>query len=906
MLNNETIRFDQKQTIAAYERQIQNLQQLLQIQIEESNHSQSHAVLLNQEIDALRKIIQEKTMAIHDMQRQLRRKQDYCSELESKHDQTKIDRLAFFELEQQNLQLLEGLREKIDAVEKLEIENRYLREQREDRLLLEENKAKKALELEISFPFERSQLQVRLDQAQDTNNLQAMRISQLEAQVQSLTLQLEQSREKFGEHLMRTKQSEYKILLELDAQQSENRQLDFDRRKIEQRSQALTRQAQELTAQLENSTQQTENLQTIFSTAIDTLEHDYHQLAQKEKILERENQLLQFTQQVQQEIIVRASDPKRNTNLLSQTVSSLPLTSTISTATEGTMAMVAGSMVAESQGSTRKAKQSGKEASRTALTTTHVDNVPLSSPGTAIDRRSPLRKFDSTGSQNGSRSNHSSRGNSRVTTAVPRFQPPTSNQAVVSSPAPTPKLLSSTVPSTTLTASTSASVLQLQMTPGSSPVPTSKSYSVPSSSALQPLQLASPRQTTPTSSSHQQQHLSQDVLSAFSPTTPAGNSASNVETGLINLQMNDTVFGAEKLRPQAEILALDLKNTLLHRYLQLVCRCHEAFASVPQLRAQPKKYEQSLSDTFDSIDRNRDSESPGEQYPFTSAQPSPTKLKTLGLSVPLSLELLQEINLSNCTLVDKDMHAVIDWLRTMPTQGLLRHLRRLFLQNNQFTADVLLQLFAWIFSWSALDFDCLRSHTSAVHSDESLNTTQRYPLEIDLKYNKISFEGLWDCVQYMSSMLQGTVTSSGSQNLGIGNGQEIAFVGLLDPDNDRKLLFHAKYLTQKSGGLHESFTASDTKPSATFIALSIDVNKQRGDHTSRLLRQSRQFKDPKLTGSQLKLSIREPLANKMQTFATESIVPVLPGDDGINSNNRYAKERDGIPRDLVMKHDFVG
>lgn len=309
----------QRHTIDAYDQQVRDAQALLKVQVNETQHCHEHIDILNREIDALRCIVQEKQNVVHQLQNQLIKRKDAYAELEIKYDQSKIDRLAFFDLEQQNLQLLEQLKHKQIALDELEMENRYLREQREDRLIVEETKAKKMNELEVTFPFERTQLQVRLDHAQNLNNHQAMRIMQLQSEVCDLQTRLSSKEQLSSEQLTRAKQSEYKALLQLDQRDMIMSSLEKQNSELEQSSKAVGQRAKELTAQLDHSLHAAQYAENVYSTVIDTLEHDHLHHAIQQRMNARVQSALTLETQVAAELLQsilsedgRSGKPRRN------------------------------------------------------------------------------------------------------------------------------------------------------------------------------------------------------------------------------------------------------------------------------------------------------------------------------------------------------------------------------------------------------------------------------------------------------------------------------------------------------------------------------------------------------------------------------------------------------------------
>lgn len=126
-------------------------QSVLALQQQDNYQFQDHIKILNGEIDALRLMLEDKQVTINSLQNTVIKKDDRIAELEALLYENRIERHAFKTFEHQNVLLLGELKDTKAKMEELEVEVRYLRELKDDRLAYDEEKIKMIAEMEIKL-----------------------------------------------------------------------------------------------------------------------------------------------------------------------------------------------------------------------------------------------------------------------------------------------------------------------------------------------------------------------------------------------------------------------------------------------------------------------------------------------------------------------------------------------------------------------------------------------------------------------------------------------------------------------------------------------------------------------------------------------------------------------------------
>jgi predicted RNase H-like nuclease (RuvC/YqgF family) len=124
-------------------------QEVLALQQKDNYKFQDHVKILDGEIDALRLILEEKQRVINKQNDTLVAKDDRIRELEQQLYDNRIEKHALKTFEHQNMLLLEELKETKMKMEELEVEVRFLRDMKDERIEYDESKMKMVAEMDI-------------------------------------------------------------------------------------------------------------------------------------------------------------------------------------------------------------------------------------------------------------------------------------------------------------------------------------------------------------------------------------------------------------------------------------------------------------------------------------------------------------------------------------------------------------------------------------------------------------------------------------------------------------------------------------------------------------------------------------------------------------------------------------
>jgi glycerophosphoryl diester phosphodiesterase len=124
-------------------------QEVLALQQKDNYRYQEHVKILDAEIDSLRKLLEEKQNVINMQNEVIIRKDDSIKQLEQELYDNRIEKHAFKTFEHQNVLLLEELRATKAQMEELEVEVRFLRDLKDQRVDYDESKMKMVAEMDI-------------------------------------------------------------------------------------------------------------------------------------------------------------------------------------------------------------------------------------------------------------------------------------------------------------------------------------------------------------------------------------------------------------------------------------------------------------------------------------------------------------------------------------------------------------------------------------------------------------------------------------------------------------------------------------------------------------------------------------------------------------------------------------
>lgn len=129
--------------------ELRTAQDVLSLQLKDNHQYREHVKILDGEIDALRAMLEEKQLTINNLGNTIIRKDDRIKELEDLLYENKVERAAYKTFERQNTLLLDELKETKLKMEEMEVEVRFLRDLKEDKLDYDDEKIRMVAEMDI-------------------------------------------------------------------------------------------------------------------------------------------------------------------------------------------------------------------------------------------------------------------------------------------------------------------------------------------------------------------------------------------------------------------------------------------------------------------------------------------------------------------------------------------------------------------------------------------------------------------------------------------------------------------------------------------------------------------------------------------------------------------------------------
>lgn len=129
--------------------ELRTAQDVLALQLKDNHQYREHVKILDGEIDALRAMLEEKQLTINNLGNTIIRKDDRIKELEDLLYENKVERAAYKTFERQNTLLLDELKETKLKMEEMEVEVRFLRDLKEDKLDYDDEKIRMVAEMDI-------------------------------------------------------------------------------------------------------------------------------------------------------------------------------------------------------------------------------------------------------------------------------------------------------------------------------------------------------------------------------------------------------------------------------------------------------------------------------------------------------------------------------------------------------------------------------------------------------------------------------------------------------------------------------------------------------------------------------------------------------------------------------------
>lgn len=285
--------------MASLQQELETTLLLLEMQKKDTYKSMEHCLLLERELDSLHVLIEDKQSTINNLQQELFQKQNQIDELTTTITKTTISNSAFEELQQQNLLLLDKLKEKKKEVQQLEIEVKFLINNSENKTLYDENKLIKITELDIITTSKISSYENKINTLTTALSNSKEQITRLQQEKDELINQFSYELHNKNEKLFRSRQTEYLTLLKYLFQLNDKTILENDKEILSDTISINQQNNFLLQKELEKVVHNNLRNETTFTNIITTNENSNYLLRKNEKLLLKENEKLKFELELQ-------------------------------------------------------------------------------------------------------------------------------------------------------------------------------------------------------------------------------------------------------------------------------------------------------------------------------------------------------------------------------------------------------------------------------------------------------------------------------------------------------------------------------------------------------------------------------------------------------------------------------
>ena len=273
-------------------------QDLLLLQQKDNYKFQDHVQILEHELDTLHVLVEDKQKTINALKKRIVEKEDAIKDLQKEVRDNKIDRHALKTFESQNTLLLDELKDRMKAMEALEIELRFLKENYEDKTCYSDDRAKRVAAMDIVLTATVTSLQSDLAAAETDIARKADEIVKLKQEVKDLQAGLWQSEERRRDQIARSRQTEYRTLARLQEVSESYFTAEDDKEMLEDTIRLHTSRGESLQRQLDRTVLSLDSSQELFGAVVDHVESRSEIARGNAHQLERENQALQAEIQV--------------------------------------------------------------------------------------------------------------------------------------------------------------------------------------------------------------------------------------------------------------------------------------------------------------------------------------------------------------------------------------------------------------------------------------------------------------------------------------------------------------------------------------------------------------------------------------------------------------------------------
>ena len=265
---------------------------VLTLQKEENYKSRDHISLLSGELDALKKVVDNKQLMINKRDKKIAELEDKIVELEEKIREITIERAAFKVLEDQNGDLLKRYHAHVKEIEALEKSNKALQADQGDVRSYADNKLSKAVETEVLLQAEIQSLKLQLSAAEIAKTAAEAERTKLESLVTDLKKSLQMVNELRVEQVNRSRVTEYKTLRRIDELSSKFVHERDEKDKMRETVRLAQMRGDLLEERLANALDAKQEEQQMVETIVSQVEFNNDAMRTREQVLERENMIM--------------------------------------------------------------------------------------------------------------------------------------------------------------------------------------------------------------------------------------------------------------------------------------------------------------------------------------------------------------------------------------------------------------------------------------------------------------------------------------------------------------------------------------------------------------------------------------------------------------------------------------
>ena len=276
---------------------------VLHLQVEESYKQRDHITLLGGEVDALKKVAENKQAIINKGLKAIADRDDTIAELNKSLHALKIERSAFKVMEDLNKTMLRSFENNSATIDVQETELRALKAAQGDIRSYSDTKLRQATQTQVVLEASISDLTTRLSQAEIDRACAVAAETKLQNQVLELQKHLRMVNELRVDQMNRSRQTEYKTLRRIDEMSSKYMHERDEKDKMRETVQLARLRGDFLEERLNNALENKNDEQMMVETLVNQVEFANDAMRTREQILERENTLMQAKLKLSQKAV---------------------------------------------------------------------------------------------------------------------------------------------------------------------------------------------------------------------------------------------------------------------------------------------------------------------------------------------------------------------------------------------------------------------------------------------------------------------------------------------------------------------------------------------------------------------------------------------------------------------------